>query len=60
MLLGSEEGGLEPTDYPLARERRHPGLCLVDRGLPSSTYALKDKASSLESVRSPTPALGTV
>jgi hypothetical protein len=47
MLLGSEEGGVEPTDYPLARERCHPGLCLVDRVLPSSTYTLKDKVSPL-------------
>jgi hypothetical protein len=57
MLLGSEEGGVEPKDYPLildtcqsrssveAQERRHPELCLVDRVLPSSTYTLKDKAS---------------
>jgi len=63
--------GFEPKDYPLildtcqsgssaeAQERRHPELCLVDRVLPSSTYTLKDKASPLGSVRSPTPALGT-
>ena len=57
MLLGSEKGGgVEPADYPLARERRHPGLCLVDRDLPSSAYTLKDKVSPLGSVRNPTPA----
>jgi hypothetical protein len=59
MFLGSEEWGVEPADYPLARERRHPGLCLVDRVLPSGTYTLKDKVLPLEGVRSPTPAPST-
>jgi hypothetical protein len=72
MLLGSEEGGVGPKDYPLildtcqsgssaqAQERRHPELCLADRVLSPSTYTLKDKASPQGSVRSPTPVLGTV
>jgi hypothetical protein len=50
MLLGSEGGGVEPTDYPLAREGRHPGLCLVDRVLLSRTYRLKDKVSRIEEI----------
>jgi hypothetical protein len=72
MLLGSEEGGVEPKVYPLilgtcqsrssagAQERRQPELCVVDRVSPSSAYTLKDEASPLGSVRSLTPALGTV
>jgi hypothetical protein len=36
MLLGSEEGGVEPKDYPLARQRRHPRLCLVDSEAPAA------------------------